>query len=163
MIITGKFYQSTPQTTDAQTSSTSVSSSPVDSTDALKTFFQDDTNSKGFSDSVQISAKALSVLNNYMSGNAGASDATSSAATASSATLAGTDDPLMAYIQQRAKEAYMSGTPSNDGTLSDLSDYLSAFSDRQISDVFQQIKDANQQMSDEFIINASRHGVQSLL
>lgn len=158
MIITGKFYQSTPQTTDSTTSSSnSKATVNVDSTDALKSFFQDETAANGFSDSVQISAKALSVLNAYANKN---TDSTSGA----SDPTADVEDPLMTYIQQRAKQAYLNGqaNPST-GTLAEMSNYMNAYSDRQVSDIYQQIKDANQQMSDDFIVNASRYGVQNLL
>lgn len=142
MIITGNFYRST-----AEQTTTSNTSSEVDSIKALRTFFDDSkgSDSKGFADSIQISGQALSVLREYVASN-GITE----------------DDPMSKLIKENAMEKIFSSSES-DSALDELSQMMSAFNEKQISDVYAQIKEANQQLSGDFISSAARYGVQSLL
>lgn len=149
MIITGNFYRSTAEQT---TTTTSDTSSEVDSIQALKTFFDDstETESKGFADTIQISAQALSVLRDYVETN-GITE----------------DDPMSQLIKENAMEKFFGGSlttsNSDESAIDELSQMMQAFNEKQASEVYAQIKEANQQLSGDFISAAARYGVQSLL
>lgn len=155
MIITGNFYQTNTATDQTRTSTTT---SEVDSIKALRTFFGDSSTEPeptGFSDSVQISSQAMSVLRDYVQTN-GLTE----------------EDPMAELIKQNSMEKFFmlstdypttGQTETENSALDDLSEMMKAFNDKQVSEVYAQIKEANQQLSGDFISSAARYGVQSLL
>jgi hypothetical protein len=147
MIISGKYYPTQDLTNKSETSSASSSkTSDVDSLTALKTFFGDSEESKptGFADTVDISAKALSVLEDYVQ-TSGTSES----------------DSLLSYIKGTAREKFL-GTYDK-SAMEELSGAMQSYSNKELQEVYDKVKEANQQMSDGFITMASRYGVQSLL
>lgn len=143
MIISGKYYPTQDLT---NTNTKTFSTSNADSLTALKTFFGESEESKptGFGDTVDLSAKALAVLEDYVK---------SSGTTES--------DSLLSYIKGTAREKYL-GTYDKT-PMEDLSGALQSFSNSELKEVYEKVKEANQQMSGGFIATASRYGVQSLL
>ena len=150
MIITGNFYQTTDQQNSTGTSSNTstkatAKSVQADSLEALKTFFDDGSDS-GDLDNVSISQQALSVLENYVSSN-GTTD----------------EDPLLDLIKENAQSEYMNSDDEDKSAMDSLAEYLSAFNEKEMQEVYAKIKDANSQLSGDFISSAARYGVQSLL
>ncbi|MGE4268276.1 MAG: hypothetical protein AB7F25_12640 [Deferribacterales bacterium] len=147
MIISGKYYPTQDLTNKNETSSTSsTKTSNVDSIVALKSFFgeSEDSQPTGLADTVDISAKALSVLEDYVQ---------------SSGT--GESDSLLNYIKGNAREKFL-GTYDK-SAMEELQGAMQSFSNKELEDVYEKVKEANQQMSGSFIAVASRNGVQSLL
>ncbi|WP_303851885.1 hypothetical protein [Seleniivibrio woodruffii] len=145
MIISGKYYPTQDLTNKAETSSSSKTSD-VDSLTALKTFFGESEESKptGFADTVDISAKALSVLEDYVQ-SSGSNES----------------DSLLSYIKGTAREKFL-GTYDK-SAMEELSGAMQSYNNKELQEVYEKVKEANQQMSGDFISVASRYGVQSLL
>ncbi len=149
MIISGNFYQNQTTTTTTEQNK-STESKQTDSLAALKTFFGDGSLDGGkVFDKVQISQQALSVLEDYVEANGTTSE-----------------DPLLDLIKQNAAEEYLSAGSSDEeakSALDSLSEYLGAFNEKQMNEVYAKIKEANSQLSGDFISDAALYGVQSLL